>query len=147
MGQTERTPAKFTHLTLNSRVDKMSSTREVGGSGAPKASINTSKRSSSRNDLDANHRGKSSVERSGSSSKSPSARSRDEQRRATKFDSKKDESKRDESKKDKAVEAAKGAEEAAKNNSTPAGKRKSGEVISPSGLTPKNKTTNTGTYF
>ena len=59
----------------------------------------------------------------------------------TKFDSKKDESK------DKAVVPAGGAEEAAKDNSTPTGKRKGGEVISPSGLTPKNKTTNTGMFI
>ena len=85
------------------------------------------------------------MERSGSSSKSPSARSRDEQRRAARAG--KIDSKKDESKKDKAAEAAKVAEEAAKNNSTPAGKRKSGEVISPLGLTPKNKTTNTGTFI
>ena len=56
-------------------------------------------------------------------------------------DSKKDESK------EKAVKTAEGAEEAAKNNSTPIGKRKGSEVISPSGLTPQNKTINTGMFI
>ena len=84
------------------------------------------------------------MERSGSSSKSPAARSRDEQRSAA-HAAGKNYSKKDESK-EKAVKTAEGADEASKNNSTPIGKRKGSEVITPSGLTPQNKTMNTGMF-
>ena len=60
---------------------------------------------------------------------------------AGKNDSKKDESK------EKAVKTAEGADEASKNNSTPIDKRKGSEVITPSGLTPQNKTMNTGMFI
>ena len=98
--------------------------------------------------MDANQSGKSSsrrssVERSEASKhRSASAISRDERRCAAKYESKKDESK-----KDKAAEPAGGAEEGAKDNSTPTGKRKGDEVFSPLGLTPKNKTTNKYTFI
>ena len=93
----------------------------------PKTSKDSSNRSksSSRSDMDANQSGKSTSRRSSvleaSKHRSASAISRDERRRAAKY----------ESKKDKAVEPAEGAEEAAKDNSTPTGKRKGDEVFSP----------------
>ena len=60
--------------------------------------------------------------------------SRDERRRMEKY----------KSKKEKAVETVE-AEKSAKEKSTPTGKRKCEEVISPTGHTPKNKATNKGT--
>ena len=130
----------------------MSSTRGASGSGAP-----TQASKNSRGDSVSSHREKSSSRRStvekesssrsrsSSKNKSPAQRSRDERRSAAhaaeKNDSKKDESK------DKAVKTAVVAEDATKNNPTPSGKRKGSEVISHSGLTPQNKTMNTGMFI
>ena len=152
VGQTESLQLKFIHFTLNSRAAKMSTTRGASGSGAPQASIN-----SSRGDSVSSHREKSSSRRStaeksrsssrsrSSSKKSPAQRSRDERRSAA-YAAEKNDSKKDESK-DKAVKTAEVAVDATKNNSTPSGKRKGSEVISHSGLTPQNKTMNTGMFI
>ena len=86
----------------------------------------------------------SSRSRSSSKHKSPAQRSRDERRSAV-YAAEKNDSKKDESK-DKAVKTAVVAEDATKNNPTPSGKRKGSEVISHSGLTPQNKTMNTGMF-
>ena len=128
----------------------MPSAREVSGSGAP-----TQASKNSRGDSVSNHREKSSSRRStlekesssrsrSSSKKSPAQRSRDERRSAA-YAAEKNDSKKEESK-DKAVKTAEVAEDASKNNSTPSGKRKGSQVISHSGLTPQNKTMNTGMF-
>ena len=128
----------------------MPSAREVSGSGAP-----TQASKNSRGDSVSNHREKSSSRRStlekesssrsrSSSKKSPAQRSRDERRSAA-YAAEKNDSKKEESK-DKAVKTAEVAEDATKNNSTPSGKRKGSQVISHSGLTPQNKTMNTGMF-
>ena len=128
----------------------MSSTRGASGSGAP-----TQASKNSRGDSVSNHREKSSSRRStlekesssrsrSSSKKSPAQRSRDERRSAA-YAAEKNDSKKEESK-DKAVKTAEVAEDATKNNSTPSGKRKGSQVISHSGLTPQNKTMNTGMF-
>ena len=130
----------------------MPSAREVSGSGAP-----TQASKNSRGDSVSNHREKSSSRRStlekesssrsrsSSKNKSPAQRSRDERRSAA-YAAEKNDSKKDESK-DKAVKTAEVAVEATKNNSTPSGKRKGSQVISHSGLTPQNKTMNTGMFI
>ena len=129
----------------------MSSTRGASGSGAP-----TQASKNSRGDSVSNHREKSSSRRStlekesssrsrSSSKKSPAQRSRDERRSAA-YAAEKNDSKKEESK-DKAVKTAEVAEDATKNNSTPSGKRKGSQVISHSGLTPQNKTMNTGMFI
>ena len=87
----------------------------------------------------------SSRSRSSSKTKSPAQRSRDERRSAA-YAAEKNDSKKEESK-DKAVKTAEVAEEASKNIFTPIGKRKGSEVITPSGLTPQNKTINTGMFI